>query len=137
MKEKMDSEKQGFSTKNKLPDSYLTSFPLFLKQDKAVPARRVENSHVKAVMGQALNRYEDELNNIKNERKKEAKLKLIQEELSKEQIDLRKQEFEKAAQDHKTYIIEQIENNVLFYIENQKRTRKKLRNKSNKNKFRT
>lgn len=112
MLDKLHADKQNFSKNFNLPESYLTSFPLFMKQDKAYPSRRLENTHIKAVMGQALNRYEQELQTIKQSKNQQEVVEDQQNEMDKIYEDQNKESHIKAVKDHQYYLLQQIEENV-------------------------
>jgi hypothetical protein len=112
MAEKMKIDKKNNPIKQEISDSYLTSFPLFLKQDKVSPTRRYDTGHIKAVMGQALDRYEQELSYIKHENIKSEQQELIKDQFHKISNHQNKLASEKAIQEHKQYLLEQIQANV-------------------------
>lgn len=112
MKAKMSNDKAVYAKNHGIPESYLTTFPLFLKQNRANPVRRLENNHVKAVMGQALSRYEGELNKIRENKARADEQRLVQEETQKAYLEYSKNTVEKATQANKKYVLDQIENDV-------------------------
>jgi hypothetical protein len=112
MKKKMENDRKEFSSKKEITDSYLTSFPVFLKQDKFEPKRRVENLHVKATMGQALNRYEQELQQIKDQRVQDSQKEEAQTRLNKLYEEQNKIHKETNALDNKNYLLQQMEDKV-------------------------
>ena len=114
MVEKMNVDKEKFFKKKNLPDSYLTSFPLFLSQDKPVISRRNDTTHIKAVMGQALNRYEQELNELKSEKIKEEQRVLMAEKINEDFKIQSRISAEKNISQHNQFLLEQIEANVVF-----------------------
>lgn len=69
---KMESDKKEFTGRQGLLKS-ISVFSYFFKARQYVPSRRVEETHVKAAMGQALNRYEQELNTIKAQKTNKSK----------------------------------------------------------------
>ena len=113
MRTKMDVEKQNYTRKNDISDSYLSSFPVFLQQDKSVSTRRIEDEHVKKVMGQALNRYEKELSSMKASKSKVIQDQLIQEEIQKIFLDHGKKQVENALLENQKSLLDQIEADVM------------------------
>jgi len=114
MKAKMENDKKEFPAKQGITEEYTTSFPVFLKQDKYVPSRRVENTHVKAAMGNALNRYENELNSLKVKKIQEHQREKIQEDIDKVYEEQGKAKFKQAINQNKDFLLQQIEENVKF-----------------------
>ena len=112
MKEKMKNDRKEFSTKRDLTDSYLTSFPVFLKQDKFEPKRRIDDAHVKKTMGQALNRYEQELISIKAQNESEVNKKDLQNKLTSVIVQQNKSKRDEKLIENKNYLIQQMEDKV-------------------------
>lgn len=112
MKAKMENDKKEFPAKQGITEEYTTAFPVFLKQDKYVPKRRVENIHVKAAMGNALNRYEEELNSFKVKKIQEEQREKIQEDANKVYEEQGKVKFQQAISQNREFLLQQIEENV-------------------------
>lgn len=112
MKAKMENNEKEFPAKQGITEDYITSFPLFLKQDKYTPKRRVENTHVKAAMGKALNRYEQELNSMRIQKIQDNQKELVQESLNKAYEEQGKVKAQQALTQNRQFILQQIEEKV-------------------------
>ena len=112
MKEKMRNDKKEFSSKRDLSESYITSFPIFLKQDKFEPKRRTFDNHVKETMGQALNRYEKELINLKIQNENEMNKKELENKLTYMIVQQNKSRRDDKLRENKNYLLQQMEDKV-------------------------